>query len=924
MAGIDSYTKLILHCNGIDESTTFIDESDSSHTVTAQGNAQIDTAQKKFGTASGLFDGNDHLSIPDSDDWDFGSGEFTIDFWIRPTQSTAWADVVGQWMHDAGDLSFLIAYNTDNKMAFAYSTTGSNQTILYATTAMTLNVWQHIAIVRNNINNTIKIYLDGTEVKSIDITGVTINNSSRVLAIGSRASNSYGVKGHLDEVRISKGIARWTSNFTPPTTEYDIEIHEFEDGLSLSDEIETKLSREQIKPEDSLLLTDEIEIITRPQKVYLEDTLNLSDSIIKGNLYRKEEGLNIEDSINIDIQYHKNLEDALSLNDTIEAYAIDTEDITNKIRTRKLVLEDIDNKINTAIGVISDCTNLVSLVNGEIGDMDNDIRTLAESTNNVQNDIRILADYQIPGDAGFQSLGKEYIKVYIDGSEQTDLDVDSVTITKIISGIHTASFELGRAYDSTKPDMESVVLIKYHNWLLYKGYISSITPASTPESIRINCSDKYWKRNREKVYFFVGHKPTDDKEKYYYYISTALSTAIGWNPGIGNFVPQTITLFGTSESDAITNLITESGNFGWYYDENEDKKLWEAGRGSIVNLERQEIGKNLGLYQVLRHSFTENVLNIVNKLRVHMGDKVIRRFNATGGTKEYPGYTYESIHTAVNPDWNDNYEVLAKNSDNGYGWDWHKSSDNDKYEDVFIKYDLPFLNPESGSWTDRYPPQVEIIIPYSLWWECSVEEGILTEGFTIDYENQKLTFNKPIYLFRNNDYGEADEIRAPMVSLRLWKKRFYSNTEDESDDPESDVSYPLMFFTDKVGTYPETIMELLELTNLSIQYGGRYTDIDGNTVVVPSWNDTNFARDYAYWQLSNTAYKQTTGSVEITLDTAVTYGINLSNRIQIDGVTENALNINSMTYNISNFTVAVQLQNGQYYKRSVSLPSHGE
>jgi len=54
------------------------------HTVTAYGNAQIDTAQSKFGGASGLFDGaGDYLSTPDSEDWNFGSGDFTIDFWVR-------------------------------------------------------------------------------------------------------------------------------------------------------------------------------------------------------------------------------------------------------------------------------------------------------------------------------------------------------------------------------------------------------------------------------------------------------------------------------------------------------------------------------------------------------------------------------------------------------------------------------------------------------------------------------------------------------------------------------------------------------------------------------------------------------------------------------------------------------------------------
>lgn len=84
MAFIDTYTKLLLHCDGTDGSTTFSDNGVTGHTVTANGNAQIDTAQSKFGNASGLFDGTgDYLTIPDHADWNFGTGNFTIDAWIR-------------------------------------------------------------------------------------------------------------------------------------------------------------------------------------------------------------------------------------------------------------------------------------------------------------------------------------------------------------------------------------------------------------------------------------------------------------------------------------------------------------------------------------------------------------------------------------------------------------------------------------------------------------------------------------------------------------------------------------------------------------------------------------------------------------------------------------------------------------------------
>ena len=81
----DSYTKLLLHMNGTDGSTTFTDDGETGHTVTANGDAEIDTAQKQFGTASGLFSGTGYLSILDHADFDFGADNFTIDFYIKTT-----------------------------------------------------------------------------------------------------------------------------------------------------------------------------------------------------------------------------------------------------------------------------------------------------------------------------------------------------------------------------------------------------------------------------------------------------------------------------------------------------------------------------------------------------------------------------------------------------------------------------------------------------------------------------------------------------------------------------------------------------------------------------------------------------------------------------------------------------------------------
>ena len=80
--GNDSNINLLLHGDG--SGTLITDSSSRKHTVTSANGTTQSTAQSKFGGSSIYFDGiDDFLTIPDSDDWNFGSGAFTIDFWMK-------------------------------------------------------------------------------------------------------------------------------------------------------------------------------------------------------------------------------------------------------------------------------------------------------------------------------------------------------------------------------------------------------------------------------------------------------------------------------------------------------------------------------------------------------------------------------------------------------------------------------------------------------------------------------------------------------------------------------------------------------------------------------------------------------------------------------------------------------------------------
>jgi len=213
----DSYTKLLLHCDGTDGSQTFTDES--GKTVTANGNAQIDTAQKEFGTGSGLFDGTgDYLSLVDSTDWDFGT-DFTIDCWVSSTNPLLgnYQCLLGQYVDDNNFAGVMHLDNNDS-IGFMIQTGGVWRQVYLEPYTFSADTWYHIAIVSSS--NSIKTYVNGTQVGSAR-TGYQTTFASPLYINGRyQATASYLFSGHLDEIRISKGIARWTSNFTPPTSAY--------------------------------------------------------------------------------------------------------------------------------------------------------------------------------------------------------------------------------------------------------------------------------------------------------------------------------------------------------------------------------------------------------------------------------------------------------------------------------------------------------------------------------------------------------------------------------------------------------------------------------------------------------------------------------------------------------------------------------
>lgn len=201
---------LQLSMDGADASTTFTDDA-GRHNPTAVGSAQIDTAQSKFGGASALFNGStDDVSISDSDDFSFGSGDFTIEFWARNAASTGAQHILFEQFPDASNYNqgFI---QTDGTIYWNIREGGVDRFVFGTSATLTQNVWRHVAFVRNG--SEFAIYVDGVKDNTATYAG-TLNNLAAGLSISRAASLQYN--GHIDEFRIVKGEAIYTSDFTPP------------------------------------------------------------------------------------------------------------------------------------------------------------------------------------------------------------------------------------------------------------------------------------------------------------------------------------------------------------------------------------------------------------------------------------------------------------------------------------------------------------------------------------------------------------------------------------------------------------------------------------------------------------------------------------------------------------------------------------
>lgn len=215
---IDRDCSALLHLDGTFGSQAFTDSSINIIAWGPDGQTNLDTAQKQFGPTSAYFDGTgDAMHVADNNLY-YLPGDFTIDFWVRFEFLTTTRTLFSQ-KTDA--LNYMEA--TWNALGnFTFQIVAGGVTVVDFTKAWSPStaVWYHIAVVHTGTNYI--GFIDGTSLGNVTDTDVPADYSDSFYFGASNVSGSllFTYRGWMDEIRIVKGTAVWTSNFTRPSAAY--------------------------------------------------------------------------------------------------------------------------------------------------------------------------------------------------------------------------------------------------------------------------------------------------------------------------------------------------------------------------------------------------------------------------------------------------------------------------------------------------------------------------------------------------------------------------------------------------------------------------------------------------------------------------------------------------------------------------------
>jgi hypothetical protein len=174
------------------------------------GDAQVSTTQVKFDTGSMKFDGTgDYLKQPASVNLSFGSGDFTLECWAYFTSVANFPTLTDSRVTSASTTGFNLGLSTAKVQIY------STSQILIGATALSANTWYHIAVTR--ASGTLKIWLNGVQDATV---ANSTNWSDTTFLVGATPTPTNYMTGYIDDLRVTKGYARYTATFTPPTAAF--------------------------------------------------------------------------------------------------------------------------------------------------------------------------------------------------------------------------------------------------------------------------------------------------------------------------------------------------------------------------------------------------------------------------------------------------------------------------------------------------------------------------------------------------------------------------------------------------------------------------------------------------------------------------------------------------------------------------------
>ena len=221
---VGSNTVLMLRFNGVHGESAVKDASASGHAVALTGAPKLTSAQKKFGNASLSLNGASYLTVAHDYGFDLGGGDFTIDLWARFTAIQARNPLIGlgDGSYDGRTTGWLLTVDGNQLTLSRHD--GSATVAKSVSWTPSANTWYHIAAVRSG--DALRFYVNGVQVGADqDVSGQTYSRAgAEPLHVGGNywdaTGSQYHFNGHLDEVRLSPGVARWSGAFTPPDGAY--------------------------------------------------------------------------------------------------------------------------------------------------------------------------------------------------------------------------------------------------------------------------------------------------------------------------------------------------------------------------------------------------------------------------------------------------------------------------------------------------------------------------------------------------------------------------------------------------------------------------------------------------------------------------------------------------------------------------------